>query len=487
MNARTTDLRLQKTYKMHIGGEWRDAASGSTLESIDPSTEEVIATIPDGGDRDVALAVEAGKSAFAEWRTFSAAKRQKKMYELAARMQERAERFALLDTIDSGNPLSGMRGDAEKAPDEIRYFANLATELKGTSFEAPEDVVCFTLREPFGVVGRIIPFNHPYRFAAKVAPGLAAGNAVILKPGETTSLSALEFAELAADIFPKGLISVVTGFGHTVGRAIVRNPDILRIAFTGSVPTGQAIMREASDHLKRLTLELGGKNPMIVFPDVDIDKAAQGCIRGMNLARSMGQSCQSNSRVFVHEKIYERFLDALVERTAKLKIGDPRDESTVIGPVNHKKHYERIMGFIASGKSEGARLAIGGKRPAGFDKGYYVEPTVFADVDMGMTIAKDEIFGPVISVLKWSDWDKVVAEANSVQYGLTANIWTNNLTWANKTAKAVQSGLVWINGAGGRVAGVPFGGYKQSGLGKEGDLSDLLSYTQEKTVITHLV
>jgi len=476
-----------KVYKMFIGGEWREAKSGATLDSIDPSNEDVIATVPDGDEADVALAVEAGKAAFSEWRTFSAAKRQKKMYELAARMEERCEQFAMLDTIDSGNPLTGMRGDAQKAPGEIKYFANLAGELKGSSFEAPDDVVCYSVREPFGVVGRIIPFNHPYRFAAKIAPGLAAGNAVILKPGETTSLSALEFADLAKDIFPKGLINVVTGYGHTVGQAIVRNPDIQRIAFTGSVPTGQAIMRQAADQLKRLTLELGGKNPMIVFPDVDVDKAAQGCIKGMNLARSMGQSCQSNSRVFVHEKIYDRFVAALLERVAKLKIGDPRDEATVIGPVNHKKHYDRIVGFIASGKDEGAKLAFGGGRPAALNKGYYVEPTVFTGVTMDMRIAKEEIFGPVISVLKWSEWDDVIAQANSVEFGLTANIWTNNLTWANKTAKAVQSGLVWINGSGGRVAGVPFGGYKLSGLGKEGDLSDLLSYTQEKTIITHLM
>jgi betaine-aldehyde dehydrogenase len=451
----------KKAYKMLIGGEWRDAKTGGTIESIDPSNEEVIATVPDGGDADVAEAVEAGKVAFAEWRTFSAAKRQKKMYELAKRMEERAAHFAMLDTIDSGNPLMGMIEDAKKAPDEIRNFANMASELKGTSFEAPDDVVCFTVREAFGVVGRIIPFNHPYRFAAKVAPGLAAGNAVILKPGETTSLSAIDFGEMTMDIFPKGLISVVTGYGHTVGRAIVKHPEIMRVAFTGSVPTGQAIMRDAADQMKRLSLELGGKNPMIVFPDVDVDKAAQGCIKGMNLARSMGQSCQSNSRVFVHEKIYDRFVGALVERVGKLKVGDPRLETTVIGPVNHKKHYDRIMGFI--------------------------EPTVFSDVTMDMRIAREEIFGPVISVFKWSDYDSVVKEANGTEFGLTANIWTNDLTLANKTAKAMQAGLVWINGAGGRVPGVPFGGYKLSGLGKEGDLSDLLSYTQEKTIITHLL
>ncbi len=226
---------------------------------------------------------------------------------------------------------------------------------------------------------------------------------------------------------------------------------------------------------------------MIVFPDVNVDAAAQGCIKGMNLARSMGQSCQSNSRVSVHDKIYDRIVEALVERVGRLKVGDPRLEETTIGPVNHMKHYDRIMGFIESGKSEGAKLACGGNHPSGLNKGYFVEPTVFTDVSMDMRIASEEIFGPVISVLRWSELEDVTRQANGPSFGLTANIWTNDLTLANKTAKAMQCGLVWINGSGGRVPGVPFGGYKSSGLGKEGDISDLLSYTQEKTIITHLV
>ena len=471
--------------KMLIGGEWKPARSGQVVESINPATEEVIATVPHAAEADIDDAVQSGKEAFKVWRTYSWKKRQRILLELADRMKEHVERFALLDTIDSGNPYTGMLGDAEKAPDEIRYFAHLASELKGTTFEAGDDIVCYSVREPFGVVGRIIPFNHPYRFAAKIAPALAAGNAVILKPGETTSLSALEFGKLFDGLLPPGLVNVVTGLGHTCGSAIVRHPEIMRVAFTGSVPTGKAIMREAADHMKRLSLELGGKNPMIVFPDVDLDKATTGCIKGMNLARSMGQSCQSNSRVFVHDKIYDRFIEQLVVKVEKLKIGDPRDEKTVIGPVNNKRQFERILGFIESAKSEGANLATGGKRA--FNKGYFVEPTVFTNVSMKMRIAKEEIFGPVVSLFRWTDFDAMMAEANATEYGLTANIWTNDLTSANKTAKQVQSGLVWINGAGGRPPGIPFGGYKSSGIGKEGDLSDLLSYTQEKTIVTNLL
>lgn len=481
--------QVPKAYKMLIGGEWVEARSGDVIESIDPATEETIATIPSADEADVADAVAAAEEGFRIWRNYGWQKRQKILHELAGRMADdnSVERFALIDTIDSGNPIAGMRGDAKKAPDEIRYFANLASELKGTSFESPEDVVCYTVREPFGVVGRIIPFNHPYRFAAKVAPGLAAGNAVILKPGETTSLSALEWGELARDLLPPGVLNIVTGPGHTAGRAIVRHPDIMRVAFTGGVPTGQAIMREAAEHMKRLSLELGGKNPMIVFPDVDINKAARGCVGGMNLARSMGQSCQSNSRVFVHDRIYDRFVDALLEQVEKLTVGDPRDEATAMGPVNHRKHYERILDFIASGKEQGATVAFGGQRPAGLTKGFFVQPTVFTDVRMDMRIACEEIFGPVISVLRWSDWDNVVADANSVSYGLTANIWTSDLSLAHRTVRAIHAGLVWINGSGGRLTGTPFGGYKMSGIGKEGDLSDLLSYTQEKTIHANLL
>jgi betaine-aldehyde dehydrogenase len=245
-------------------------------------------------------------------------------------------------------------------------------------------------------------------------------------------------------------------------------------------------MREGAENLKRVSLELGGKNPMIVFPDVDVAKAAIGCVKGMNLARSMGQSCQSNSRVFVHEAIYDKFLEELVKRVEALKVGDPMAEDTDMGALAYEGHYKRVMTFIESGKDQGARLLTGGRRPMKFNKGFFVEPTVFADVKMDMRIACEEIFGPVVSIFKWNDWDEMMGRANSVKFGLTANIWTNDISLANRTAKAVQAGLVWINGQGGRVPGSPFGGYKESGMGKEGDLSDLLSYTQEKCLQTNL-
>lgn len=469
-------------YRMLIGGRWHDASDGGTLESVNPATEEVIATFPDATPADIDKAVEAAQEGFAQWQRFDWRKRAATMREFAARMSEKIDHFGTLDARDSGNPIKGMKADAANAPSEMLYFAGIASELKGTGFEGPEDVLVSSHREPFGVVGRIIPFNHPYRFCTKIAPALAAGNAVVLKPSEATSLSALDFAELSVGLFPDGVINVVTGLGATAGSALVRHPDVPRIAFTGGVPVGQTIAREAVATMKRCSFELGGKNPMIVFPDVDLDRAAQACVTGMNFVRSMGQSCQSNSRVFVHEAIYDRFVARVAELVEMLRVGDPMDEATDMGALAYKAHYERVLGYIAAGKRDGARLVTGGGRPAELSRGYFVAPTVFADVEPGMEIAREEIFGPVLSILRWDDWDAMVDQANAVRYGLVGNVWTNDMNAALRTAKRLEAGYVWINGKGGRVPGTPFGGYKESGLGKESDLSDLLSYTQEKVI-----
>jgi len=474
-------------YALHIGGRRGPAASGRTLPVVDPSIEEVVAEIPAGDATDVAEAVSAAGNAAPEWRAMSWQARADLLHELAGRIAECSEELALLDVADSGNPLSGMRFDIGKATEEIRYFAGIGGEVKGDTLPWTPNQVAHTWREPYGVVGRITAFNHPFMFAAgKCAAPLMAGNTVVLKPSEHTSVSTLRFAELAAEVLPPGVVNVVTGLGSVAGDALVRHPEVPRIAFTGGVPTGRAILRSAAERIKQVSVELGGKNPMIVFPDADLPSAAAAAVSGMNLSRSMGQSCRSTSRLLLHESMAGPFLDLLLERVGALTIGDPRREDVDMGPLAFAATYERVLGYIESGRAEGAHVAIGGGRPAGLDRGYYVEPTVFTGVTPSMRIATEEIFGPVISVLTWSDYDEMLKLADAVDYGLTANIWTDNLTIAYRTAQRIRAGVVWINGTGAAPTGVPFGGTKQSGLGKEGALSELVGYTQEKSVIVNL-
>jgi betaine-aldehyde dehydrogenase len=347
--------------------------------------------------------------------------------------------------------------------------------------------VAMTTREPYGVVGRIVPFNHPFKFATgKSAAPLMAGNAVVVKPAEHTSLSALRLAALTEDILPPGVFNVVTGTGPACGAALVAHPGVPRVAFTGSVPTGRAVLRAAAEHIKHTTLELGGKNPMIVFPDADPARAARGAVAGMNLRRTMGQSCQSNSRVLVHADVKDAFLAELIDLVEALRVGDPRDEGTDLGPLAFREHHERVIAYVRAGLDDGATLLTGGGRPDGLSQGFYLEPTVFGDVRPGMRIAREEIFGPVMAVIEWRDEREMVEIANGVEYGLTANVWTDDLRNAHRTARLLQAGLVWINGDGRKPVGTPFGGFKHSGLGTEGSLEELLSYTRLKSVVINL-
>jgi betaine-aldehyde dehydrogenase len=473
---------------MHVGGAWVPAASGAVLESIDPSTEEVLGTVPDGGAEDVEAAVEAASAAAPAWRDLGWRRRAALLRELADRIGAQAEELARLDVRDSGNPLSGMRTDVTGACDELHYYAGLASQARGTTGPPSTGTLSWTEREPYGVVGRIVPFNHPFKFAAgKVAAPLAAGNAVVLKPGEQTSLSALELARIAADVLPPGVLNVVTGRGVTAGAALVAHPGVPRIAFTGSVPSGRAVLRGAAEEIKHVSLELGGKNPIVVFPDVDPVRAARAAVAGMNIARCSGQSCGSTSRLFVHEDVRGPFLAALVARLSEFRVGDPMAEDTQVGPLAFRAHHERVTSYIESGRREGATVVHGGGRPAHLSRGFFLEPTVFADVQDDMTIAQEEIFGPVMSVLSWRDWDDVVARANATRLGLTANVWTNDISTAVRTARALEAGYVHVNGTGRRPTGMPFGGWKNSGLGKENALEELLSYTREKSVTVTLL
>ena len=474
--------------RMHIGGEWVAAASGAELESIDPTTEQVIGSIPDGGAEDVEAAVAAAREAAPAWRDLGWKRRAALLQELSARIAEQAEDLARMDVRDSGNPLSGMRPDITSAVDELGYFAGIASQTGGTTGPLATDTMSWTEHEPYGVVGRIVPFNHPFKFAAgKAAAPLAAGNAVIVKPGEQTSMSALELARLAADVLPPGVLNVITGRGATAGAALVSHPDVPRIAFTGSVASGRAVLRGAVEDIKHVSLELGGKNPIVVFPDVDPVRAARAAVAGMNIARCTGQSCGSTSRLFVHDDVRGPFVEALVARLSELRIGDPMDETTEVGPLAFRAHHERVLSYVDSGRREGATLVHGGGRPASLPRGFFLEPTVFTDVSDDMAIAREEIFGPVMSVLHWRDWDDVVARANDTRLGLTANVWTNDVSTAIRTARALEAGYVYVNGNGRRPAGMPFGGWKHSGLGKENGLQELLSYTREKSVTVTLL
>ena len=471
--------------RMYIGGEWRPSADGATMGSVNPATEEEIARFPDATQNDVDDAVREAEKARPGWQGLSPSQRAERLLALERRIEEHEQELAEIDTADSGNPLAAMLDDVRGARRELRMFAGLATEIKGSSVANGVEQFAYELREPYGVVGRIVAFNHPLKYAAgKTAAALVAGNTVLLKPSEQTSLSALRLAELTEGILPPGVFNVVTGRGTGAGAWIAAHPGVPRVAYTGGVPGGRAVLRAAVETIKHVTLELGGKNPMIVFPDVDPVQAARAAVKGMNFARSQGQSCQSNSRVFVHADVYQPFMTELLALVAALRVGDPRDSGNQLGPMTYAQHYERVRQFIRVGVAEGARLLAGGDDPPG--PGFYVRPTVFGEVTNSMTIAREEIFGPVLAVISWTDYNEVVAQANDTPFGLTANIWTDDLRLAHLTAQRLEAGYVWINGVGKRLPGTPFGGYKQSGLGKEGSLEEVLSFCRHKVVAVGL-
>ncbi len=484
MNEAVRSTKLQDM-PMLIGGKLVASESGRWMESVNPATEAVIGRTPEGTAKDVSLAVEAAEKAQPEWAALPVSKRADYLHKLSEGMAKRADEILRIEVMDTGNTIFKMRDDVGKAIGQLKFFAGLGYETKGQSVPSTPTNMHFTLREPYGVVGRIIPFNHPISFAAsRMAAPLIAGNTIVEKPSEQSPLSASILAEIAAEVMPPGVVNIVTGHGREAGDALVRHPRVKRIAFIGSVQTGMAIQRSAAEvAVKHVTLELGGKNPMIVFPDADYEKALAGAVGGMNFAWS-GQSCGSTSRLFVHESLYDKFLADLVSKVSKLKLGDPLAEDSKMGPMNSKAQYEKVMHYIQAGKEDGARLMTGGTRPEGelFKKGYWIEPTVFAEVKRGMRIAQEEIFGPVLSVFKWKDADEVIEIANSTEYGLTAAIWTRDINTALTTARKVQSGHIWINGVSGHFKGMPFGGFKNSGIGREEGLEELLSYTEEKAI-----
>lgn len=481
MTAKTPDLGFTPK-ALFVGGEWVSAGSGEAITTINPSNGDVLGEVPLANEVDVDRAVAAAKQAFPAWAALPSTKRAHYLVRLAEAIDEHGDHLALMDAVDSGNAISGMRGDMKWTSDTLRYFAGLVTEIKGETMSREPGHLNVTLRQPYGVVAKINPFNHPFRFCAeKAASALAAGNTVVIKGPEQAPLSSLRLGELCEKIFPPGVVNILTGDGKT-GSAMVRHKDVQRIGFVGSVDTGRLIAREAAEGLKQVTLELGGKNPIIIFPDADPEMAAKTAVKSMNMNRQ-GQSCSSTSRVLVHRSLHDKVVDELTKMASSIPIGFPWLEGAEMGPLVSQQQYDRVMSYIGYGRQEGAKLLTGGGPPdnEALKKGFFVAPTVFDNVKPEMRIGSEEIFGPVMSVMTWSDFDEMMEIANGVMYGLTASIVTNDFSTAMRAAEQIEAGYVWIN-SNGRYLGAPYGGWKQSGLGKEESFEELLSYTRVKNI-----
>ena len=474
---------------MFVGGKWLEG-TGKTFEVFNPATEEVIALVPDATEIEVGATVTAARAALEDgpWGKMSARERGRLIYKLAQRISERAEELARLESLNNGKPFfESSRVDLPSTVECFEYYAGWADKIEGETIPVSGPYLNYTLREPVGVVGAIVPWNFPMLLAAyKVAPALACGNTVILKPAEETPLSALRLGELAQEVgFPDGVFNVITGLGPSTGAAMVRHSGIDKIAFTGSTATGQEIMKVAAMSLKKVSLELGGKSPNVVFADADLDAAVKGAVSGIFYGK--GEVCTAGSRLFVEEKIHDQFIEKLVERAKKMAPGDPFDSKTRLGPLVSKAQMERVLGYIAAGKSEGAELLTGGGRASiGNGKGYFVEATIFDKVEQNMKIAQEEIFGPVLATMRFESLEEAIEKANATVYGLAAGIWTKDVKKAHTFAKAVKTGTVWINTYGDYDAASPFGGYKMSGFGRELGKAALESYTQIKSVWVNL-
>jgi aldehyde dehydrogenase (NAD+) len=473
--------------KLLINNRWVPSESGKTFATVNPSTGEEICQVAEADVADVDNAVKAARAAFeGPWRKMRASERGRLLYRLADLIEANADELARLETLDSGKPLSIAKAvDVAKTVACYRYFAGWADKVQGKTIPIDGDFFCYTRHEPIGVVGQIIPWNYPMLMQSwKLAPALATGNTVVMKPAEQTPLSALRIGELLLEAgYPEGVVNILPGFGPTAGAALARHMDVDKVAFTGSTEVGRLIMTAAAQsNLKRVTLELGGKSPNIIFADTDLDAAVEGAHMGIFV--NQGQSCCAGSRVFVEEKIYEQFVEKSVARAAKRRVGDPLDPTTDQGPQVDQSQFDRIMGYIETGRTEGATLACGGERVG--NRGYFIRPTVFADVEDDMTIAREEIFGPVMSVIAFKDVDEAIARANNTDYGLAAGVWTSDIKKAHAVANGVRAGTVWVNCYHVLDTRAPFGGFKQSGMGRELGEYALHEYTEVKTVTLKL-
>jgi len=475
-----------KETRLFINNEWVEPVEGKHFDAINPATGEVIAKVAAAGAADVDKAVKAARRALESgpWSKMDAADRGKLLFKLADLIEANSRELAALESLNCGKTITDSVGDMEGVCNTLRYYAGWADKIEGKTVPVRGSFLSYTLRQPVGVVGQIIPWNFPLLMLAwKWGPALACGNTVVMKPAEQTPLTALRVAQLAADAgFPPGVINVLNGFGETAGAALVVHPDVDKIAFTGHVDTAKIIQKAAADTLKRTTFELGGKSPNVVFADADLDEAVAGSFHAIYFHG--GQCCTAGSRLFVEKKIHQDFVERLAEKSKERKLGDPLDPHTEQGPQVSQEQMDKILGYVEQGQKEGATLLTGGRRHG--KKGYFIEPTVFDNVKDDMAIAKDEIFGPVVSVLPFSSVDEVVERANKTTYGLAAAVWTKDINKAHLFAQKVRAGTVWVNCYHVVDTTTPFGGFKMSGQGRENGEAALEHYTETKTVTVKL-
>ena len=482
---------LTKDKQLLIDGKWVDAESGKTFETRNPATDQVIGKVAEGSKADVDKAVKAARKAVEDgpWRKMSTAQRAKLMFKLADLIEKNADQLAQLETLDNGKPINESKHiDVPQTIETFRYYGGWATKIEGETINANPNMFTYTLREPVGVVGQIIPWNFPMLMAAwKLGPALACGNAIVLKPAEQTPLTALRIGELILEAgFPEGVVNIITGFGaDSAGSAISNHMDIDKVAFTGEDKTGREIVKASVGNLKRVSLELGGKAPNIVFADADIDAAVKGAITGIFF--NQGQVCCAGSRLFLEKSIHDEFMSKLLARVAKMQQGPGMDEKTQIGPQVSKDQQDRILSYIDIAKKEGASVACGGDAPAGdLAKGYFVKPTIFTGVNNDMRIAQEEVFGPVLAVIPFNTVEEVAEQANKITYGLSGAVWTSDVKKAHKLAAQIKAGTVWVNCVNMLDPAIPFGGYKMSGYGRELGKHSIDLYTNIKSVWVNL-